>query len=218
MAFINVDYRRLVPVKSLRGVLEALIRGASPTTLVAIVPVRAPFPFYFRHRRREYIISICTWTSSTIAIVRLPLARASSLALPEVLISLLFGTLSQARDVVRLRYCPFLMLCLQAIVHRKVVQLGEVFVDTQDLLMLNCLLQFCLCSVPLFLLLDKLLNLGGVKARWRGALVINFADFNDALDLGLDVAVCQILLLEQQLRVLPPQRSVVQSRLGRVGA
>ena len=87
---------------------------------------------------------------------------------------------------------------LQAIVHCEVVQLSEVLVDTQDFLMLDRLLHFCLGCIALLLLLNEFLNFRGVQAACiaAGTLVLDVAVLNDALDLGLDVAISQILMLK----------------------
>jgi hypothetical protein len=49
--------------------------------------------------------------------------------------------------------------------------------------------------------------------RWGAALELNFADFDDSLDLHPDVTIGEVLLLQEQLRVLPPQRRVVHTNL-----
>ena len=79
---------------------------------------------------------------------------------------------------------------LHAIVDSEVVELGQVLVHSQDLLMLNSLLHPRLRRIALFLLLDEFLNFAGIHARGHSAAVLYLAGLNDALDLGLDVAVC----------------------------
>ena len=79
---------------------------------------------------------------------------------------------------------------LHAIVDSEVVKLGQVLVHSQDLLMLNSLLHPRLRRIALFLLLDEFLNFAGVHARGHNAAVLHLAGLNDALDLGLDVAIC----------------------------
>ena len=56
----------------------------------------------------------------------------------------------------------FLSRLFQPIVDCEVVQLGEVFMDTQDLLVLNRLLHLRLCCIALLLLLNEFLNFRGV--------------------------------------------------------
>ena len=84
---------------------------------------------------------------------------------------------------------------LQAIVNCEVVQLSEVLMDTQDFLMLDRLLHLCLSCIALLLLLDEFLNFRGVQATCV-PVVFDVAILNDALDLGLDVAISQILMLK----------------------
>ena len=79
---------------------------------------------------------------------------------------------------------------LHAIVDSEVVKLGQVLVHSQDLLMLDGLLHPRLRCIALLLLLDEFLNFAGVHARGHNAAVLHLAGLNDALDLGLDVAIC----------------------------
>ena len=84
---------------------------------------------------------------------------------------------------------------------------------THDVLMLNCRLFFSLGCIALFLFLNKFLNFRCVHTRWHQTTVLHFASLNHTLDLSLDVTICEILLLEEELGILAPQRRVIQSCL-----
>ena len=103
----------------------------------------------------------------------------------------------------------------QAVVDGEVVELGQVFVHAKDLLVLYRRLHLCLRRIALLLLLNKFLNFRSVQARGRSPVVFDLACLNHALHLGFNVAVSQVLLLKQELRVFPSQRGIVEGCLRR---
>ena len=110
---------------------------------------------------------------------------------------------------------------LEPIVNREVVQLGQIFVDAEDFLMLNGLLHLSFECIALFLLLDEFLNFAGIHDHSRrpshlAVAVLHLARLNHSLHLCLYVAICQVLLLEKKLGVFPPERGVVKRCLGGV--
>ena len=111
----------------------------------------------------------------------------------------------------------FLGRLLHAIVDCEIVQLRQIFMYTQNLLMLNSLLHLGFQGIALFLLLDEFLNFAGIHSRWHSSTILHLASFNHSLHLSLYIAICQVLLLEEELRVFAPQRCIVQGGLRRVG-
>ena len=103
-----------------------------------------------------------------------------------------------------------------AVIDGEVMELGQVLVHSEDLLMFDGGFEFGLGSIALFLLFNEFLNFRGVQSRWCAAIVLDLAGLDNPLDLGLDVAISQVLLIEKQLRVLPSERRVIERRLGRV--
>ena len=95
------------------------------------------------------------------------------------------------------------------------MKLGEILVHAQDFFMLNRLLHLGLRRISFFLLFDEFLNFRGVQARRCATIVFHISVLSLSLDLGLDVTISQILLLKDQLRILPPKRRVVERGLHR---
>ena len=62
--------------------------------------------------------------------------------------------------------------------------------------MFNGRLHLGLRCISLLLLLDELLNLGGIQARRSGRVVLDVARLDQTFDPGFDVAVRQILVLQ----------------------
>ena len=86
---------------------------------------------------------------------------------------------------------------------------------SQDIFVFDSCLLFSLGSIALFLLLDEFLNFSGVHSSSRvQATIFDLARLDHSLNLGLDVAICQVLLIKKKLGVLSPQRGIVQRRSG----
>ena len=127
----------------------------------------------------------------------------------------LLATFGVGRARWMLRILLACRLLPQAVVDGEVVKLGQVFVHAKDLLVLYRGLHLCLRRIALLLLLNKFLNFGSVQARGRPPVVFDLACLNHTLHLGFNVAISQILLLKQELRVFPSQRSIVEGCLCR---
>ena len=127
----------------------------------------------------------------------------------------LLATFGVGRARWMLRILLACRLLLHAVVDGEVVQLGQVFVHAENLLVLYCRLHLRLRRIALLLLLNEFLNFGSVQAGGRSPVVFNLACLNHALNLGFDVAVSQVLLLKQELRVFPSQRGIVEGCLSR---
>ena len=127
----------------------------------------------------------------------------------------LLATFGVGRARWMLRILLACRLLLHAVVDGEVVQLGQVFVHAENLLVLYRRLHLRLRRIALLLLLNEFLNFGSVQAGGRSPVVFNLACLNHALNLGFDVAVSQVLLLKQELRVFPSQRGIVEGCLSR---
>ena len=71
--------------------------------------------------------------------------------------------------------------------------------------MLNRRLHFRLCCIALLLLFNEFLNFCCVHSRWHQTTVLYFPCLNHTLNLGFDVTICEVLLLQKKLRVFAPQ-------------
>ena len=68
--------------------------------------------------------------------------------------------------------------------------------------MLNCRLHLSLRCIALFLLFNEFLNFARVHSRRALATVLNLTRLDHSLDLCFDIAIGQILLLQEKLWVL----------------
>ena len=76
--------------------------------------------------------------------------------------------------------------------------------------MLNRLLHLSLGSISFFLLFNILLNLTCIDSGSLQSRIFNLSLLDNLSDLLLDVSIREILVIKDELRVLSPQRGIIE--------